>query len=131
MSEHERLNVPLLRKAVEWVEEQAALPEEQSEWYQGTWRVDGEMLDRSCGTAYCMAGYIGQLLDERYRESQTVDGMHVADFAGEALGLERPGPGEMLAGVGSMGHAFQPLFHASNTVEDIRRIAERLAGGPL
>lgn len=125
------LNVPLLRKAVEWVEEQAALPEEQSAWYQGTWMVNAELLERECGTAYCMAGYIGQLLDERYRESQTVDGVHVADFAGEALGLERPDAGELMGGVGSMGHAFQPLFHASNDATDIRRIAERLAGGPL
>lgn len=125
------LNVPLLRKAVEWVEEQAALPEEQSEWYQGTWRVSGDILDRSCGTAYCMAGYIGQLLDERYKESQTVDGMHVADFAGEALGLDTPDVDATYLGVGVIGHAFQPLFHASNTVEDIRRIAEELAGGPL
>ena len=33
------VNIPLLRKAVEWVEEQAALPVAQSQWDQSAWLI--------------------------------------------------------------------------------------------
>lgn len=53
-----QLNVALLRKATDWVKEQAALPDERREWYQRTWRGPGEDSLRTCGTTYCMAGYV-------------------------------------------------------------------------
>jgi hypothetical protein len=76
-------DVPLLRKLVEWVEEQDKLPPEQKEWNQGEW------IDRFavCGTAYCSAGYIGQMLDERYKLNPYVMGIHVSRFAAINLGL--------------------------------------------
>jgi hypothetical protein len=43
------IDVPLLRKMVEWVEEQAQLPESVRVWDQGAW---------GCGTAMCVAGKV-------------------------------------------------------------------------
>lgn len=54
----EPVDVPLLRKGVDWVLEQNARDLDESEWDQETWRIDGETIDRSCGTAYCLAGYV-------------------------------------------------------------------------
>jgi len=90
------INVPLLRKAVEWVEEQAKKPEIDREWGQQAWYrkpfayaryLMQELTDNSrqefqarirhyshladhCGTTYCVAGYIGQLLDEEYQKGE-------------------------------------------------------------
>ena len=124
------VNVPLLRKAVEWVEEQDKLPLVQSQWNQGNWVTSpenwaadiawetGTTVDpAACGTAYCVAGYIGQMLNPEYKETSIVDDVHVSDFAAEALGLEY--------------YEADELFSGSNEAEDVRRIAERIAGERL
>jgi hypothetical protein len=80
-------NIPLLRKAVEWVEEQAALPEEERTWDQGVWR---------CDTAMCVAGYISDLEGWHiYRESsmsvrhpETGQIRSISHVARQALGLD-------------------------------------------
>jgi hypothetical protein len=136
-------NIPLLRKAVEWVEEQEALPWIDRNWWQGDYYVDplfwatimvctsangkyrtasaqrraAQLVAPHCGSAYCVAGKIGADLDERYATSQVVDGVHVAAVAREALGLDD-------------GQA-QLLFAGSNKAADIRRLAEEFAGQPL
>jgi hypothetical protein len=130
MSE-KKVNVPLLRKAVEWVEEQASKPE-GGNWYQGswvqylanlseydrTWLWENYHVDPHCGTAYCMAGYIGQLYDDAYKTSDyNSDGEHVSGFAREALGINH-------------GQADQ-LFAGNNTAERIRQLAEEIAGEKL
>lgn len=148
------VNVPLLRKAVEWAESEAVKPFEQCEWNQGQWitapltrahtiandecfqkfgdpgssvfspkearefytqRV-GE-LRHTCGTAFCIAGYIGQMIDERYAAHDEVDGCHVGDFAQQALGISANEADE--------------LFFAGNSIEDVRRIADWIAGEAL
>lgn len=136
------VNIPLLRKAVEWVEQEAAKPAIDREWFQGAWvstpedlaheLADGlarsvdvyavsEALEPHCGTAFCLAGYVGQMLDARYAAVDTVDGVHVSDFAAVALGVDHePGEGERI-----------PLFHSENTAADVRRIAESIAGERL
>lgn len=129
------VNIPLLRKAVEWVEYQDALPIEQREWFQGEWvdadgwrfedlaekevieESEASVLKSSCGTAYCVAGYIGQSLESAYAASDTYEGVHVSDFAAEALGLDF--------------HEHVALFSAYNTAADIREIAEEIAGEKL
>ena len=123
------VNVPLLRKAVEWVETEATKPIATREWYQRSWRrSDGSMVLNEedeyvshCGTAYCVAGYVGQMLQPQFQHSQwaELDGksVHVADFASEALGLT--------------GDESERLFHYDNTAQDVRRIAEKIAGEPL
>lgn len=106
-------NVPLLRKVVEWVEEQDRLPKSERVWNQIFW----------CGTTYCIAGKLAlddgwQVLDS---QSNTVHKGGLAawpdDIAKNLLGL-------------AIGDASQ-LFDPDNTAADIRRIAEELAGERL
>lgn len=113
----DRLNVPLLRKAVEWAEAEAAKPEgEFREWDQEWYRkVTG------CGTAYRIGGYVCEVTGHEWDITDlgwsTTEAGLVSDVARAELGL---GPED-----GSM------LFDSDNTIADIRRIAERIAGGPL
>ena len=135
-NQEREVNIPLLRKAVEWVEAEAERPFGESEWDQKSWvkayHEGSELFNpktncyeevSTCGTAYCVAGYVGQLLEPAYRDSTWVwnkdkgGDIHVSNFAQEQLGIT---PEE----------GFR-LFHADNTAEDIRRIAESIAGEPL
>lgn len=151
------VNVPLLRKTVEWVEEQAALHWRHREWRQSDWvspppgaDTDGTCSNATCrccepqrralraratgpacGTAYCLAGYIGHLdgvlatipviardgTVVEVETDRTTDGEHVSRYAARRLGLT--------------GETEHPLFNASNTAQEIRRIAEKIAGEPL
>lgn len=115
------VNVPLLRKAVEWAEAEAAKP--YGNWYQ----VDTVVLPEErvlyglgtagCGTAYCVAGFIAATvtgLDNPY-DSPEVD--TVCDFAAKAIGVER--------------YKAWALWDMTNSIEDVRRIAEEIAGERL
>lgn len=127
MTENNEVNIPLLRKAVEWVEAEAKRPATERQWYQKNWVTpesrkildDQSALVNHCGTAYCVAGYVGQLVDPAFINSDwTADrDVHVSDVAMEALGLTSGQAGR--------------LFHANNTAEDVRRIAEEIAGERL
>ena len=129
-------NIPLLRKMVEWVEEQAQLTENR-EWYQADWIVAPseyswleDEAENWCGTACCVAGKVA-LMDGwkpafhsglGLASTVTKDGEHreVREVAAELLGIpDFPDYG---------GH---PLFDGNNTAADIRRIAEEIAGEPL
>lgn len=125
------VNIPLLRKAVEWAEASAAAGD--GEWYQGSWMNHNPVVAHNlglriwetkfrealetCGTAYCIAGYIGQLVDPRYEKTTWVGNTHVSIAAEEALGITH--------------EQADRLFSGGNTIEDVRRIAEEIAGGPL
>lgn len=130
------VNIPLLRKAVEWAEAEAERPLHLREWDQAAWlrtpedrqwtlQADGFVGDgvvteeqlSECGTTYCIAGFVGQTLDSRYKNSMSVRGVHVSDFAAEALGLS---PTEA-----------NVLFDAENDIETVRIIAEDIAGEQL
>lgn len=129
------VNIPLLRKAVEWAEAEAAKGFERSEWYQADWVVTPEMraefarVQRAhgatqvlgvaskapeCGTCYCIAGYVTHEI-----EAVPVGSNHPSwiDIARPALGLNE--------------HQADQLFAANNTIEDVRRIAESIAGERL
>lgn len=123
-------NVPLLRKAVEWVEAQDALERlgEDSEWYQGSWITTDWSNGQACGTAYCVAGHVGAFLDERFRDADWaelkgeadgdhVDYVHVSNFAQHALGLNDAQASD--------------LFSATNSAARVRAVAERIAGEAL
>lgn len=133
---HPTLDIPLLRKAVEWVETEAARPEGGA-WNQGQWvfnitqyldrhddRTDAEAylqqlgIATSCGTAYCVAGYIGQLLNPGYETTDhcMINGedTHVSDFAQVALGLTM--------------NERDRLFDGDNdAAETVRKVAESIA----
>ena len=123
------VNIPLLRKAVEWAEAEAAKPFELCEWRQAMWvttfdedatrkwkfiaqRTTREALGKApeCGTCYCIAGYVVAAVDGREHVSLSTE-----ERAAQLLGLP--------------GHS--DLFDAVNTIEDVRRIAEDIAGERL
>lgn len=118
------VNIPLLRKAVEWAEAEAAKP--NGLWLQKWWVSPADTSDsylmalrqahgltEDCGTAYCIAGYVCH-----------VEGIETGQHAEEAARLLGIDPGKSSA-------AFIPLFAAGNTIEDVRRIAEDIAGERL
>lgn len=145
------VNVPLLRKAIEWAEAEAAKPPPQSEWHQGGWKcrprahamllaeeecigeygVDvkrwnavTEQLLPDCGTSYCVAGYVTMVVHGMKFDNDWYDANdHVAAIAADLLGIEPPGCRQRP----EKGH----LFCAANTIQDLRRIAEDLAGERL
>lgn len=118
------VNIPLLKQVVEWAEEQAQLPPQECEWDQRwfimkdpderalqIWQDHGiEVPAAECRTTFCIAGYIAFALGER-RDSDPWSS------ARRALGLS-----DLQANA---------LFAFDNTIEDIRRIAEDIAGRKL
>lgn len=109
------VNVPLLRKAVEWAEVENALP--NGMWSQRFWAQQTE-----CGTAYCIAGFVAQEMSDGIDFWQGIriasqcidpdsgDKVSISTFAAERLGLT-------LA-------ESDALFAASNTIEDVRDVFE-------
>lgn len=132
------VNIPLLRKVVEWVEEQESLALADRRWYQGAWfrKVKDEAIqninDPMCGTAMCVAGKIA--FDDgwipevvvvnstdpyRYAEVATKGGetRPIDAIAADLLGIDEYDANELFAG--------------DNSARDIRRIAEGIAGQRL
>jgi len=123
------VNIPLLRKAVEWAEAEAAKPPELCEWVQGTWVAPAdESQDRlgwgkgygytsaygkaeSCGTCFCIAGYT---------TAMTVGLIAVWAIEDEAR-----------ARLGLTERQAERLFDADNDIAAVRRIAEDIAGERL
>lgn len=122
------VNIPLLRKAVEWAEAEAAKPWELCEWnQQDTIRPPENVLPSfrdlqagvsvsaqkaaECGTCFCVAGYVVAVIDgPAWRDSRM-------KRAAEHLGLNDDDAWD--------------LFAANNTIADVRRIAESIAGERL
>lgn len=121
------LNVPLLRKAVEWVERQAELPERKRTWYQNYWRMTRsfhpgwfEEQGRDCGTVMCVAGYVCDVSGVQWDDATpdvTGDGDWVEQRARDLLGIDPVDADD--------------LFNGGNNANDIREIAERIAGQKL
>lgn len=129
------VNIPLLRKAVEWAEAENAkgldaVGRPLGEWYQGDWHTNKSWwveysthdTTNTCGTAYCIAGYVGQLLEPAFQKSDylhenTEDEIHVSKFAQEALGLTNDQASSLFAG--------------GNDIERIRELAEKFSGEKL
>lgn len=127
------VNVPLLRKAVEWAEAEASKPG-GGHWCQATWKLDLDASQENavhiaslaqCGTAFCIAGWVAaqELGEDRvdyngfvHYEDGTVE--HVADFAADALGIAAVEDAD-------------DLFAGGNSIERVREVAEAIAGEPL
>lgn len=109
------VNIPLLRKAVEWAEAEAELGS-AGKWYQR----DYIQVDAACGTRYCIAGWT--LHADGWSDEDIDRTGETAAHAAAVLGVpEFDGNPEKGA----------HLFSDQNTIEDIRRIAEELAGERL
>ena len=132
------VNVRLLGRAVRWVESQQRLASKA--WYQGAWwrrdvadaRADRD--DPFCGSAMCVAGKVcldAGFLPVIVTESDLPD-VEWADqcqdpITGEILDFDVAAA--RLLGI-EMDDA-RLLFAGSNNVNDIRQIAEDIAGQPL
>lgn len=123
------VNVPLLRKAVEWVESQPEVPRprhslhdhDEVYWDQEVWG-----RKQHCGTALCLAGYVTWLEGWKPVASNSPRGgftardgetAYIPDLAVELLGITKQQSDE--------------LFFGGNTAADIRSVAEKIAGEPL
>ena len=111
--------IGLLRHYVEWVEAQAALPDDERQWDQSGWVND-------CGTAYCLAGKVAIDHHPDYQRGawSKVGGceMHISEFAARTLGLAPDGHPH-----GDVCLVIQ-IFSERNSAADIRRLAEEIAG---
>jgi len=123
--EYPELDLPLLRKAVEWVQEQAKRPSGEREWIQGAWRVSG----LECGTAYCVAGYVANICG-----SQWMGDEYLAPEPGDPLGPCLPDETEVTRVsdraqklLGLTRFEANGLFYAENGVEAILLIARDIA----
>lgn len=138
------VNVPLLRKVVEWAEAEAARPLEVREWEQGAWMLKPDQFDAlmfdpatriefmkstECGTCYCIAGKVAveTLEAGEYMSGNYIFNGHgdlvcsIGERAGDELGIPRD----------NQFITYNSLFASDNTIDDVRRIAEDLAGEPL
>lgn len=125
------LNIPLLRKMVEWAETEDLL-DEAREWDQTTW-LHMETRSGYCDTTMCIAGKVASdagwkpiFYGDGSASSAQKDGVteEIRVIAINELGLANA--------VDSEGNvATWALFEASNCAADIRRIAEDLAGERL
>jgi hypothetical protein len=109
-------DIPLLRKHMDWVLEQAQL-ENNGEWEQRAWAMK---ID--CGTARCIAGNVVAMDGGEFRFNEVgmtdyaiIDGgpRTIRDYAQKRLGLTN--------------EQASHLFMCDNTVEDIVRIAGEIA----
>ena len=131
----EEVNVPLLRKVVEWAETEDAKPVSLCQWEQQSfvtsydeqeharqmveetvWAKDDSYYARlaskvpECGTCYCIAGYVNEM-----------HGNEPSDWRAAAN----------LLGIPFDNGRLPMLFASGNTIEDVRRIAEDIAGEKL
>ena len=124
------IDIPLLCKAVEWVEAEAEKEYKDREWLQGSWFLQRDCSDGFCGTACCVAGWVAMQDPDVTIDIDPVakvpsdrvttkagHRMHVAEYARMRLGLED--------------WEADSLFAGSNNARDIRNLAEQFAGGPL
>jgi hypothetical protein len=112
-------NLPLLRKAVEWAESEAAKPVEESEWFQTFYHVAGKEIDRSCGTAYCIAGWTVHEHGQGDVGLSTLTDQQISDAARDLLGIDDGDAWGIICEPG--------LFDPNNSIEDVREIAESIA----
>lgn len=147
------LNVPLLRKTVEWAESQWELEQKGqfSEWFQQAWVCFPSHAQNTCGTAYCMAGYIGQMNNPAFVRADAIQPnllseidltlypafealkqrmadypgyeIHVADYAAILLGFEGYTHMEEVCDA----HGIRDLFSGGNGIHEVREIAVAMA----
>ena len=117
-------NLPLLRTAVEWAESEASKPEGDSEWYQAWFSILGQDIDRTCGTAYCIAGYVAHQAGGHNISIGAIDGDETGSVAMDLLGIDSYDAWGV-----DWGDYYQHdgLFFSDNTIEDVRLIAEQIA----
>ncbi|MGH3496304.1 MAG: hypothetical protein ACRDP1_02415 [Nocardioidaceae bacterium] len=118
MSTDRTPNIPLLRKALAWAEAEAAKPPDDRQWHQQYWRLTPreaygrDMTPPTCGTTYCLFGWVCYLSGKETDEDRLADG-HVYTRARNLLGIDIDTANRLSADY--------------NTIEDLRHLAEEIA----
>lgn len=107
-------NIPLLRKAVEWAEAEAAKTDGTCLWVQQSY-----ITETACGTAYCIAGYVAAVSPEVTIPST----WSFPQMGGREVPYHEVG--QTLLGL-TTDEAYD-LFDALNTIYDVRETAEEIA----
>lgn len=120
----DKVNLPLLRKGVEWVIAQDQLPLSIREWNQEFWRVSGDEINRECGTAYCLAGYVCEVSNVTWMTtSDDVMDAHLVNVNGDVVYASDQA--QNLLNIDP--DVAESLFHFMNSASDIVRIARIIA----
>lgn len=147
MSEVNEVNVPLLRKAVEWAEAEAAKPWTLRQWRQQDWITNPKKLalqtrdslgrfvkggkvetkDAECGTCYCIAGWVAT----QVVGAEPVDATYWSAIVTTPEGKQDKVPVIAMKELGLNWRQADRLFAATNTIEKVREIAESIAGERL
>jgi hypothetical protein len=142
MSEEVTVNVPLLRKTLDWAygEWQKAQRGEISEWFQNHWMIDTlDIAPRdinvsaavrsgaACGTSCCIAGKVAY--DAGWRPAYSYGSSYAAH-------PDKPGEKRLIRDVaekllGLNGWDSTDLFRGSNTIYDLYETAERITNGEI
>lgn len=112
-------NIPLLRKAVEWAEAEAAKTDGTCQWNQGNyaWKT-------TCGTAYCIAGYVVAISDLPDATQEVMSSGCVRLWINGELTCWADAADELLGLTDEEGDA---LYWGTNTVAEVRAAAEQIA----
>ena len=131
------VDVPMLRKIVEWVEEQDKLPKLKRQWDQRDWFDNWQVEDAKentgwyqfteigpatldCDTKACACGYLAVLNEATlslHQNEVRFDGVSPMVYGAETLGIDYD---EAL-----------DLFNGNNSAARVRAVAEQIAGEPL
>ena len=126
------LNVPMLRKGVDWVMEQNELADEDREWDQESWAfldrparaamAAQDRHDPMCCTSMCFAGYVAYITGWTFEfpNGLRMEGAEVARKDGRVDSIATIAKREL----GITDEQGDSLFNASNDADDIRYIAE-------
>lgn len=126
-------NIPLLRKAVEWVETESQKDARVREWDQTHWIFNRSPQARkmgACGTVYCVAGYVAHLegltkvrAGEEWLDPEAV--RQRFDMTSLSLGVVMAEVAKRLLGITD--EEADALFNGKNDVYRIREIADAIA----
>lgn len=112
------LNVPLLRKSVEWAEAESKRPPLDCEWNQSFWG-----FKTSCGTQYCLAGHV---LQEAGYDFVYGAGARIAMYSLSPTGAQGDFSERAADLVGLSRWEASMLFSSENSIEDIKLIANTI-----
>lgn len=129
-------DIPLLRKVVDWAAHEDALADRDPfylpRWVQSTWRTPAYDASRRCETAFCIAGYTVEASPTaRWASDDPEDALYYSALLDGGDGLPHHAQQAAQRLLGITHDQADGLFHALNTLDDVRRVASRIAGEPL
>jgi hypothetical protein len=120
----DHFDISWLRKAIEWVTEQVALPETERVWNQAVWREQGALSGRNCKTVMCVAGYLAECSpDYTWRFPELSDDIEMIGPRNE-FSTPREVAAQM---IGLCSCEASALFHANNTAAMVVDVARSVA----